>query len=537
MSGDRESERTRCAIYTRKSTEEGLKQVFNTLDAQREACEAYIKSQAGEGWRALPEHYDDGGFSGGNMDRPAIRRLLADIDAGKVDVIVVYKVDRLTRSLMDFARIVERLDAQDVSFVSVTQAFNTTTSMGRLTLNVLLSFAQFERDVTGERIRDKIAASKARGMWMGGNIPLGYDLQDRKLFINQREAEQVRHIFTRYLALRSGVDLMRELAANGFMSKRCTSRSGQVRGGKPLSCGALYYLLQNRIYRGEIVHRGVRHQGEHEAIVSEDLFEAVGQLLASNRRERGKRPARALGCPLAGVVFDAGGRLLTTSFSYGRGGKAYRYYVSPLHSQTEDANAHERRLRVPAGSLEKLVLEFARCVLRANSSWDELRNLVRRVEVRDRSIQLVISPDPLLEPHEPLTSAVDRLRRQVGEGRVECAEDGMLRLILDRGPRFRGGATETQNATAHIDSLDSKLLSRLRLAHQLLDRFRMSPMRPHRHGLAEAPRDQRNRRLMHLALIAPKLQKKMLESRSLEAGDEFLNCEFPLAWADQLRQA
>src|SRR3954454_19258657 len=215
----------RCAIYTRKSTEEGLDQVFNTLDAQREACEAYIKSQAGEGWRALPDHYDDGGFSGGNMERPAIKRLLADVHAGKLDAIVVYKVDRLTRSLTDFSRIVERLDARGVSFVSVTQAFNTTTSMGRLTLNVLLSFAQFEREVTGERIRDKIAASKAKGMWMGGNVPLGYDLHDRRLFVNPAEAEQVRKIFDRYLALASGVALMKELRRNAIFSKRWVSRS------------------------------------------------------------------------------------------------------------------------------------------------------------------------------------------------------------------------------------------------------------------------------------------------------------------------
>ena len=261
--------RVRCAIYTRKSTEEGLDQSFNSLDAQREACEAYIRSQAGEGWHALPARYDDGGFSGGNLGRPAMQRLLADVDSGKIDVIVVYKVDRLTRSLLDFSKIVERLDVRGVSFVSVTQAFNTTTSMGRLTLNVLLSFAQFEREVTGERIRDKIAASKAKGMWMGGNIPLGYDLHERCLIVNTSEAETVRHIFERYLAHGSGVELMKELKRDGIVSKRWISRSGRAKGGLPLSCGALYYLLQNRVYLGEIVHRGVRHKGEHDAIVED----------------------------------------------------------------------------------------------------------------------------------------------------------------------------------------------------------------------------------------------------------------------------
>jgi DNA invertase Pin-like site-specific DNA recombinase len=472
------------------------------------------------------------------MDRPAIRQLLTDIDSGKVDVIVVYKVDRLTRSLMDFARIVERLDAKGVSFVSVTQAFNTTTSMGRLTLNVLLSFAQFEREVTGERIRDKIAASKAKGMWMGGNIPLGYDLQDRRLIVNEAEAAQVRHIFGRYIALGSGVELMRELAADGISSKRCISRSGKERGGLQLSCGALYYLLQNRIYRGEIVHRGARHSGEHEPIINEVLFEAVQNALAGNRRERGKRPTRALSCPLAGIVFDAGGRRLTTSFSYGRGGKAYRYYVSPPHTPGGGAACdNEQQLRIPAVPLEKLLLRFVRRVLNADSSWAELRGLVQRIEVRDRSIQLVVSPDLLFEPHEPLASAVDRLRRQVGEGRVEVAEDGKLRLILDRGPRFWGGATDSPGLASRSELLDVKLLSRLRAGHQLLERFRMSPVNPDHHSIAEAPRDQRDRRLMHLGLIAPKLQQTILAGGSLDNGDRCLTGEFPLAWADQLRLA
>jgi DNA invertase Pin-like site-specific DNA recombinase len=310
--------RIRCAIYTRKSTEEGLDQAFNSLDAQREACEAYIKSQAGEGWRPLADRYDDGGFSGGNMARPGIQRLLADVETGKVDVIVVYKVDRLTRSLMDFARIVERLDACGVSFVSVTQAFNTTTSMGRLTLNVLLSFAQFEREVTGERIRDKVAASKAKGMWMGGNVPLGYDLQERKLLVSPAEAKQVRHIFSRYACLRSAVALLKELREEGIVSKRWIARSGRILGGTSVQCGALYYILQNRLYLGQVVHRGKSHKGEHEAIVSEELFAAVQEILAENRREKGRRPTRAACCPLAGQVFDAEGVSMSASFSYGR---------------------------------------------------------------------------------------------------------------------------------------------------------------------------------------------------------------------------
>ena len=241
--------RLHCALYTRKSSEEGLEQAFNSLDAQREACAAYVKSQAGEGWRAVATRYDDGGFSGASMERPALKRLLCDIEAGKVDVIVVYKIDRLTRSLADFARMIEIFDRRRVSFVSVTQAFNTTTSMGRLTLNVLLSFAQFEREVTGERIRDKIAASKAKGMWMGGTVPLGYEPPEndaRALAVNQEEAEIVRTIFGAYIDLGSVHTLQRWLGDRGIHSKRRVTRAGRLSGGRPFSRGALFHLLRNR---------------------------------------------------------------------------------------------------------------------------------------------------------------------------------------------------------------------------------------------------------------------------------------------------
>src|SRR5687767_10220758 len=258
----------RCAIYTRKSSEEGLEQSFNSLHAQREACEAYIKSQAHEGWKLVKTPYDDGGFSGGSIDRPAVKQLLADVRQGLIDVVVVYKVDRLTRSLADFAKIVETFDSHGASFVSVTQQFNTTTSMGRLTLNVLLSFAQFEREVTGERIRDKIAASKRKGMWMGGTVPLGYDLRDRQLLINPDEAEQVRLIYRLYLELKCVHRLKRELDRRGMRSKVRISQTGRRTGGVPFFRGALYSILKNRLYRGEIAHRGAIYQGQHEAIVS-----------------------------------------------------------------------------------------------------------------------------------------------------------------------------------------------------------------------------------------------------------------------------
>src|SRR5262244_2569819 len=259
----------RCAIYTRKSSEEGLEQEFNSLAAQREACEAYIRSQQHEGWVLSKTRYDDGGFSGGNLERPALQHLLGDVRAGGIDVVVVYKVDRLTRSLADFARLVEIFDGQNVSFVSVTQQFNTTSSMGRLTLNVLLSFAQFEREVTGERIRDKIAASKQKGMWMGGLPPLGYDVRERTLVVNETEAQTVRHIYRRYAELGSVRLLKRELDADGIVSKRRQSPDGRGWGGKPLARGALYLMLQNRIYRGEIVHKDRSYPGEHKAIVDQ----------------------------------------------------------------------------------------------------------------------------------------------------------------------------------------------------------------------------------------------------------------------------
>src|SRR5216684_1998761 len=252
----------RCAIYTRKSSEEGLEQSFNSLDAQREACEAFILSQRQEGWRGLPARYDDGGYSGGTLDRPALKRLLEDVEAKKVNITVVYKVDRLTRSLADFAKIVEALDARGVSFVSVTQQFNTTTSMGRLTLNVLLSFAQFERELAGERIRDKFAASRRKGMWMGGTIPLGYDVKDRKLIINADEAARVRLIFQRYLAIGCVSQLREDLEQRGVRSKQRVLTSGQVLGGCSFGRGALYHLLQHRIYLGEVVHKGVEYPGE-----------------------------------------------------------------------------------------------------------------------------------------------------------------------------------------------------------------------------------------------------------------------------------
>ena len=351
----------RCAIYTRKSSDEGLEQDFNSLDAQREACEAFIRSQRHEGWVCLPELYDDGGISGGTMERPALQKLLVDIRRGKVHVVVVYKVDRLTRSLSDFARIVEIFDGRDVSFVSVTQQFNTTTSMGRLTLNVLLSFAQFEREVTGERIRDKIAASKKKGLWMGGNVPLGYDAKDRKLVVNEAEAETVRMIFRRYAELGSVHALKDELNARGIVSKTRVSADGRRYGGKPLARGALYTMLQNPIYRGEIRHKDKRYPGEHSAIINRHLWDLVQARLAENavKRRNGLRARNS--SLLAGMLFDQHGHRMTPSHAC-KGGRRYRYYVSkPLATEGRGRNPGGRR--VPAGDIEQIVVNRLRLFL------------------------------------------------------------------------------------------------------------------------------------------------------------------------------
>ncbi len=333
----------RCAIYTRKSTEEGLEQSFNSLDAQREACEAYIRSQKHEGWQALNFQYNDGGFSGGNMERPALKRLMTDIEAGKVNVIVVYKVDRLTRSLSDFAKIIEKLDAKHVSFVSVTQQFNTTTSMGRLTLNVLLSFAQFEREVTGERIRDKIAASKRKGMWMGGYPPLGYNVQDRKLRINEGEAATVRTIFTEFLRL-GNVTLLRDwMRENEIRSKE----------GNLSSRGSVYQMLRNPIYAGLIRHKKDTYPGQHEAIVDREIWDKAQMLLTQNHQGKRRKTRTTKASLFTGMVLDVAGNLYTPTHA-SKNGRRYRYYTSQaVIRKRADTDVPAR---IPALDLESAVV-------------------------------------------------------------------------------------------------------------------------------------------------------------------------------------
>ena len=559
----------RCAIYTRKSSEEGLEQDFNSLDAQREACEAYIASQKHEGWSVVAAPYDDGGLSGGTMERRALLRLLDDIRAGKVDVVVVYKVDRLTRSLADFAKIVETFDNHSVSFVSVTQQFNTTSSMGRLTLNVLLSFAQFEREVTGERIRDKIAASKKKGMWMGGNLPLGYDSEDRKLVVNEAEAEVVRHVFRRYAALGSVLELKGELDADGIVSKVRDYKTGRSAGGVPLARGAIYHMLQNRIYLGEIVHKDKSYPGQHEAIIGCDLWEKVQARLSANRVERKIGSTAKEPSLLAGLLFDGLGDRMTPSHAK-KNGKRYRYYVSRLLTTTSRANTPGGR-RIPAAEIERLVTrriqgffadraeafkainryvqdvaEQERLVGRATilaEGWPDLvptelrailLALVTRIEVHEERVEIevnaarvtdVLGNDPMdlpdskeeIQEADHLTLSVPARLKRAGLG---------TKMIID-GPDGRG-------RKGKADPSLSKLIVKGHV-------FREKLLKGEGASLSDiAVRQGVTRsyftRLVRLTFLAPDIIRAILEGRhppTLTAAKLKEASRLPLGWSDQ----
>lgn len=355
--------RVRCAIYTRKSTDENLDSEFNTLDAQREAAEAYIASQRHEGWTLLPTGYDDGGFSGGNMERPGLQRLLGDVEAGRIDCIVVYKVDRLSRSLLDFARIIEILDRKGVSFVSITQQFNTTTSMGRLVLNILLSFAQFEREIIGERIRDKVAATKRKGKYCGGMPVLGYDAdRERKcLVVNPEEAELVRHVFTRFVETGSTTELAKELNAAGHRTKSWTTKKGDLHAGVLWNLGHIYRLLNNPIYIGEVSHKGVRYPGEHDPIVPRRLWDQAHRILAQNHRARSGQTRTKTAALLRGIIRCAHcDRSMGPTYTKHRG-KVYRYYLCVGAAKNGRDECPVRT--VPAGDVERAVVDQLRAIL------------------------------------------------------------------------------------------------------------------------------------------------------------------------------
>jgi site-specific DNA recombinase len=556
------TDRRRCAIYTRKSSDEGLEQDFNSLHAQREACEAFIKSQKHEGWELVHTEYDDGGFSAGTMERPALKRLLADIKATKVQVIVVYKVDRLTRSLADFAKIVEILDAQAASFVSITQQFNTTTSMGRLTLNMLLSFAQFEREVTAERIRDKIAASKKKGIWMGGLPPLGYDVKDRGLLVNPEEAKTVRTLFRLYRELGTVRQLKDAADRMALMTKRRRETSGRVTGGARFTRGHLYCLLSNHVYIGEITHKDAHYQGRHEAIIDRKLFDDVQHQLAGNAVER--RSARNGNAPslLAGLIYDETGERLSPTHA-NKKGQRYRYYISKrlMHSGGTDSGGW----RLPARELESVVLnvvsEFLNDKLRIiealaldDASPERLRIALRKSEATAQELK-----DLPLERQRDLLAQLVR--------RIVLAPE-RLEISLDRtelGTLLTGFATEACSGSEHVLAIPMQLRRRGVEAKIVMANRRDSALEPdatlltllseaHRwiaelvHGEATSVRGiaRRNKRdpgevsrTLPLAFLAPKIIEATVEGKQpfdITARRLKRIGLLPWRWEDQCRR-
>ena len=538
----------RCAVYTRKSSDEGLDQNFSSLDAQREACEAYIRSQAGEGWKPIRTRYDDGGYSGGTMDRPALGQLLADIRARKVDTVVVYKVDRLTRSLADFAKIVEVFDAHGVSFVSVTQAFNTTTSMGRLTLNMLLSFAQFEREVTGERIRDKIAASKQKGMWMGGFVPLGYEPDGRTLTINEAEAETVRTVFSLYLEHGNVRHVKEAVDRQGLTTKIRNGADGRMRGGRPLSRGYIYKLLGNPLYVGRIAHKGKTYDGQHPPIIDAETWDAVQAGLAANSCERSSGPRASEPSPLMGKLFDESGAPLSPSHAV-KSGRRYRYYVSRnliAGSAKNTTNAPTNGWRLPAHEIERLVTDAVTGLLANRSTlaqaardggvaaerisgllaaatrWQgEVHDIVARVDLGADRIAVTVDLSRLTgEPSATLRHTIPtRIRRRGVE----------MRLVL-------AGATNV----AAAPKPDPALIKAVVRAHRWFDDLVSGRARSLGDiAKAEGVSDRYVSHLMPLAFLAPEIVEAILAGTQpvdLTAETLTRRTELPLPWAKQKAQ-
>jgi site-specific DNA recombinase len=553
----------RCAIYTRKSSEEGLEQEFNSLQAQREACEAFINSQRHEGWICLPAGYDDGGFSGATIDRPALQRLIADLTAGRVDTVVVYKIDRLTRSLADFAKIVEILDAKGASFVSVTQQFNTTTSMGRLTLNVLLSFAQFEREVIGERIRDKIAASKRKGMWMGGVPPLGYRAHDRKLVIVESEAEIVRLIFRRYEELGSVRLLKDELEARSIQSKLRTSASGRISGGKPFARGALYLMLQNRIYRGEIVHNEQSHLGEHEPIIDEPLWDAVQAQLASNTADRNSGERNRQPSLLAGMLVDGEGNRMTPSHAVKKGTR-YRYYVSGSLI-TKDRTEATAGLRIPAAEIEQLVSSRVhRWLLDPGSIYKSTAARLADASIQQRLVARAADlgkhwPElPVARKRTVLAALIERIDVSVDQIDIRLRPPRLAALlnaaaipsngmtvdeteILSVPVRLRRAGREIRVVIDSADPFPAK--PDARLIRLLFRAYRFNATLAQGEGVPFAVLAQREgvsrsyfTRLVRLSYLAPDITQAILDGRQprdFTAEKLLEHSRLPLAWHDQ----
>ena len=509
----------RCAVYTRVSTEHGLEQEFNSLDNQREASEAYVKSQAHEGWKLIRTHYDDGGYSGGSMERPALQKLLGDVRARRIDVIVVYKVDRLTRSLADFAKLVDMFDAHGVSFVSVTQSLNTTTSMGRLTLNVLLSFAQFELEVTGERIRDKISASKKKGMWMGGVVPLGYRVGDRALHIVEDHAAVVRSLFRRYLEAGSVVRLKQLLDAEDLRIPIRIDGGGRSTGGGLFSRGHVYKLLSNPIYVGLIAHKGQMHEGQHPPIVTLDLWDEVQQSLRDHlsavRKSRTRQSSDAL---LAGKLYDDGGNRMSPTWAR-KGSKRWRYYVSQAALQGDKSKAGSI-LRVPAADVEALVTDaIAKPPSIHATSQTDIRDLIDRVVIGRATIRIQLSE--VAQEHDsariltlPWTRPSPYRKREIIQG----ANDAK---------------TYARPMPANARGI---LIDALRDAHRWLDELLSDPrLALESIALREGKSERSIRMTLSLAFLAPEIAKAAVEGRLPRGFGLKRLVDLPMAWPDQWR--
>ncbi len=516
-----DSKLLRCAIYTRKSTEHGLDLEFNSLDAQRDACEAYEKSQASQGWRALPQHYDDPAYSGGNLDRPAPKKLLVDIEASRIDVVVVYKIDRLTRSLADFAKLVEAFDARSISFVAVTQQFNTTTSMGRLTLNVLLSFAQFERELSSERVRDKIAASRRKGKWTGGTVPLGYDGKDKKLVVNKIEAETVRTIFNLYLELKSFSKLVAELDRRGIVTKRRSTKVAKYNGGIPFTYGPLAYFLKNRVYLGEVHHGGKWFKGEHEAIIDRPTFNRVQELLKSNSQGRKVKRSES-GALLQGKLYDDRGNLMSPSFS-SKNGVRYRFYVSSalLRGRKEAAGSVAR---VAAEAVEQTIVKAlrARNLDREADDSELLNRDLLRAQIGKSQIQLSLRLNEMGEASQS---------RAAGKSILVDSVVGIPWV-----PPAPLSGTERQNGTGPSEQPDQKLIQAIVRAHhwaESLAKGEFGSVEELANGVNLHPKVVRSE--IRMAFLAPEITDSVLTA-GCSFGLADLRKISALSWQKQLEE-
>ena len=529
----------RCAIYTRVSTDAGLEQEFNSLDAQREAAQAYVKSQAHEGWNLVRDRYDDGGFSGGSLDRPAMQKLLAEIKEGRIDVIVVYKVDRLTRSLADFAKLVEVFDEHGVAFVSVTQSFNTTTSMGRLTLNVLLSFAQFEREVTGERIRDKIAASKKKGIWVGGVVPLGYEVCEQKLVVNEAEAETVRLIFSRYLELGSLPALQRELRERGVVTRERKLSSGRSIGGRFLTNGPLNYMLRNRVYLGEINHRDQSYPGEHEPIVGVDLFNAVQAKLDENRRGARER-RQGSNALLLGKLFDDRGNPMTPSYAIKKGVR-YRYYISCVLAQGRKEEAGTVK-RVAAEEVETIVLDAIARTRHASEPMqhDHWRSAEPGGRTAPQDTAATSSDDPLREQIEKVTlraQSIDIVLRKTDAVPAERLSIAWTSKTFRRKREVIAPRSEGSSELQPIRWLArTRLVSAIVRARQWLDEIISGRSAGIEAIAAREGLNERSARMtLSLAFLAPDIVKAAVDGTLPRGFGVSRLMDLPASWATQRR--